>query len=95
MLSCCNIEKSESELKVFQWQTERDDCSIELYSAEDSLKLERARAKGLHALNMVIDGIGVVVDLKKMEERNKDTGDLSKVMRVKIKPQGIIATTSL
>lgn len=81
-----NIRLSKSGLNLFQWQTESAD-DIEQYSEEDSFMLERARAKGVHALQLVIDSIEVVVDLDQMEERNKETGVVRKVMRVHSKPK--------
>ena len=82
-----DIEKTESELKRFQWQNESSSGEVEKYSDEDSFKLERAKAKGLSCLVMVIEGFEVVIDLDRMEERNKDSGDVRKVMRTPIKPQ--------
>lgn len=79
------IEKAQIELKSFQWQTESGD-DVEQYSEEDSLKLERAQAKKVQALQLVIDQIEVIIDLDKMEERSKDTGVVRKVVRVHSKP---------
>ena len=81
------IEKAQSELKNFQWQTESGD-DVEQYSEEDSFKLERARAKNIQALQLVIDHIEVVIDIGKMEELNKETGVVRKVVRVPSKPPG-------
>ena len=78
-----DIKKVESELKFFQWQTESDsDSDIEPYSDADCFKLERAHMKKLPAIEIIIDGIEVVIDLDKMEERSKETGDVRKVARV-------------
>lgn len=74
------IKQAENELKMFQWQTEQND--IEQYSAEDSLKLERAKAKNIHALQLVIENVEVIVDLIKMEERAMLTGIVRRVVRV-------------
>ena len=80
------IEKSESELKVYKWQSEADD-EVELYSDDDSLKLERARAKKLPALEMIIDDtVEVVIDLDKMEEISKVTGKVRELKRTLINP---------
>lgn len=79
------IKLAEGELKLFQWQTESGD-DIEQYSKEDSFMLERATAKHVHALQLVIESIEVVVDLARMEERNKQTGVVRKVVRVHSKP---------
>ena len=81
------IEKAQSELKNFQWQTESGD-DVEQYCEEDSFKLERARAKNVQALQLVIDHIEVVIDIGKMEELNKETGVVRKVVRVPSKPPG-------
>ncbi len=78
------IEESASELKFFQWQRGDDD---ETYSYEDSFKLERARAKKIHAIQMAIDDIEVIIDLDKMEERSA-TGIVRKVNRSAIKQSG-------
>jgi poly [ADP-ribose] polymerase 10/14/15 len=79
------IEKAQAELKMFQWQTESgDDLEPEPYSEDDSFKLERARAKKVQALQLVVDHIEVVVDLGKMEERCKESGTVRKVIRVPI-----------
>ena len=78
------IEKAEMELKQFQWQSEND-SEVEKYSDEDSFKLERAMAKNLHAIEIVIDYLDFIIDLDRMEERNKTTGDVRKVARVPIK----------
>ena len=83
-----DIEKTKSELKRFQWQNESSSGEVEKYSDKDSFKLERAKAKGLSCLVMVIEGFEVVIDLDRMEERNKDSGDVRKVIRTPIKPQG-------
>ena len=80
-----DIKKAESELKSYQWQTESD-SEIEPYSDANGFKLERAHMKKLSALEMIIDGIELVIDLDRMEERSKETGDVRKVARVPKKP---------
>lgn len=75
------IEKSESDLKFYQWLVE--DVDDKPYSSEDSLKLERAWKKAIPAL-LITDE--VIVDLTTMEERSTITGAVRKVMRVPIKP---------
>ena len=81
-----DIKKAESELKSYQWQTKRKDSEIKSYSDANGFKLERAYMKKLSALEMIIDGIELVIDLDKMEERSKETGDVRKVARVPKNP---------
>ena len=75
------IEKLESELKLYRWLVEDDDDKP--YSIEDSLKLERAWKKTIPVLRITDE---VIVDLTTMEERSTITGAVRKVMRVPIKP---------
>jgi O-acetyl-ADP-ribose deacetylase (regulator of RNase III) len=75
------VEEAERELKSVEWQSEEDE-EIEQYCHADSLKLERARAKKISILSMVVDSIPVVVNLEKMEEENTATGNIRKVTRV-------------
>ena len=80
-----DVEKAESELKLYEWQNVDDDGMVEKYSHEASVKLERAYSKQLEAIDLIIDDIGVVVDLKTEEEIDKSTGKRRAVKRVKIK----------
>ena len=77
------VEQAKNELKLFQWQSETESGDdTEPYTDVDSVKLERARAKKVSKLQMMVDNIPVVVDLAKMEEVNTETGNKRKVMRV-------------
>ena len=80
-----DVEKAESELKLHEWQNVDDDGTVEKYSHEASVKLKRAYNKQLEAIDLIIDDIGVVVDLKAKEEIDKSTGKRRAVKRVKIK----------
>ena len=77
------IERAESELRLFEWQWEDDDGTIEVYQYEASVKLERAFRKDLEAIEMIIENVSVVVDLKTMEEIDKSTGKRHAVKRMK------------
>ena len=80
-----DVEKAESELKLYEWQSIADDGIVEKYPYEASVKLERAHHKQLEAIEMIIDDIGVMVDLKAEEEIDKTSGKRRTVKRVKIK----------
>ena len=86
------IERAESELRLFEWQWEDDDGTTEVYQYEASVKLERAFRKNLEAIEMIIENVSVVVDLKNSEEIDKSTGKRRAVKRVK-KPYTIGKST--
>ena len=82
------IERAESELRLFEWQRTDDDGTTEVYQYDASVKLERAFRKNLEAIEMIIDDVSVMVDLKNSEEIDKTTGKRHVVKRVK-KPHAI------
>ena len=77
------IERAESELRLYEWQWVDDDGTTEVYQYEASVKLERAFRKNLEAIEMIIENVSVVVDLKTLEEIDKSTGKRRAVKRVK------------
>ncbi len=81
------IERCKTDLKLVQWQSS-DKSEMDTYGPSDSFKLERAQIMNLEALSMVIDGIEVIIDLKKMEERTPKTGNVRQVTRGPIKRFG-------
>ena len=82
------IERAESELRLLEWQWVDDDGATEVYQYEASVKLERAFRKNLEAIEMIVENVSVVVDLKSWEEIDKSTGKRHAVKRVK-KPHTI------
>ena len=84
------IEKDvQFELQQHEWYTSGDgDSDKEEYSLEDSFMLERAYQSRVPAIELVIDNMEVVVDLKSnpMEERSKNTGMVRTVKREKKRP---------
>ena len=82
------VERAESELRLFEWQSVDDDGAIEAYQHEAGVKLERAHCKRLEGIEMIIENVGVMIDLKSMEEIDKSTGKRRNVKRVK-KPRTI------
>jgi hypothetical protein len=88
------IERAESELRLYEWQWEDDDGTLEAYQYEAGVKLERAFKKDLEAIEMIIDDVSVLVDLKSMEEIDKSTGKRRAVKRTK-KPYTIGKPTQL
>ena len=88
------IERAESELRLYEWQWEDDDGTTEAYQYEAGVKLERAFKKDLVAIEMIIDNVSVMVDLKSMEEIDKTTGKRRAVKRTK-KPYTIGRPTQL
>lgn len=79
------IEKAQNELQLFEWKSYSDDDGMETYSFDDSCMLERAFTKNLPGIELVIDGVEVVIDLNTMQERSKFSGKVIKVKREKIK----------
>ena len=77
------VERAESELRLFEWQCIADDGSIEAYQHDAGVKLERAHSKNLEGIDMIIENVGVMIDLKAMEEIDKSTGKRCVVKRVK------------
>ena len=77
-----DIEKAQSELQIYEWQSQ-DDETFESYPPEANARLERAFKKGIPAIEMAIDDIEVIIDLKKYEEISKTTGFRRGVKRVK------------
>lgn len=79
------IERAESELRLYEWQWVEDDGATEVYQYEASVKLERAFRKNLEVIEMIVENVSVVVDLKSspMEEIDKSTGKRREVKREK------------
>ena len=77
------VEKAESELRLFEWCCADDDGIYEVYHHEASVKLERAFSKKLDDIDMIIDNVSVVINLKGMEEIDKSTGKRRTVKREK------------
>ena len=77
------VERAESELRLFEWHCVDDDGTSEPYPYEASVKLERAHCKNLEGIEMIIEDVGVMIDLKTMEEIDKSTGKRRVVKRVK------------
>ena len=76
------IEKAQSELQIYEWQSQ-DGETYEPYLTDASIRLERAFKQRESTVEMSIDDVAVTVDLNKMEELNKSTGDRRSVRRVK------------
>ena len=77
-------EKAKAELTMYMWQSD-DNGHIKPYSEGASIRLERACAKNLQAIEMVIDSNSTVIDLQSMQEINKSSGKIRTVARVKRK----------
>ena len=76
------IEKAKSEVQMFDWQS-HDGDTFEPYPEEAAVRLERASQKGIKAVEMTIDDIDVMVDLKAMREICKGSGSVRSVRRVR------------
>ena len=76
------VEGAQRELRLYEWQSD-DDGEFESYPSEASVRLERAFNKNLDAIEMMIDNVGIVVDLKRMIEISKTTGKERTVRRTK------------
>jgi O-acetyl-ADP-ribose deacetylase (regulator of RNase III) len=77
------IEKAILELRLYEWQWMNDDGTIEAYQYEASVKLERAFRKDLEVIEMIIENVSVLVDLKYMEEIDRSTGKRRDIKRIK------------
>ena len=77
-----DIKHATDQLETYQWSTSSDEI-LEPYPDEAAAQLERARIKGTEQIELVIDGIEVVIDLKRMEETSKITGKRVIVKREK------------
>ena len=77
------VQKAESELRLFEWRCADDDGGYEVYHHEASVRLERAFSKGLEGIDMIIDNVSIMIDLKGMEEIDKSTGKRRAVKREK------------
>ena len=77
-----DIEKAQSELQIYEWQSQ-DGETFESYPPEANARLERAFKRGIPAIEMAIDDIEVIIDLKNCEEISKTTGFRRTVKRVK------------
>ncbi len=75
------------ELSQYEWYTGSDSDKLEVYSTEDSFMLERAYQCNVPAIELVIDDVEVVVNLKNipMVERSTNTGNVRTVTRAKKK----------
>ena len=78
------IEKVQSQLKLYQWQSCIEDQCFEAYPHDVSMKLERAYQSKLSGVEVDIDGENAFIDLKKMEEVNKTSSIKRFVKRCKI-----------
>jgi len=78
------FEKCLVDLRDYQWQSlDPTDSTTEDYSEEDCIRLERAYKKSLHAIEMTIDAVAVIIDLHNLTETNKTTGGMRTIQRVK------------
>lgn len=77
-----DVEGAQRELRLYEWQSD-DDGEFESYPPEASVRLERAYTKKLDAIEMTIDDVAIVVDLKRMIEISKSTGKERTVRRAK------------
>lgn len=76
------VEKAHSELQIFEWQSQ-DGETFESYPTEASVRLERAFIKRIPFIEMTIDDVEVIIDLKNLQEMSKATGSTRTVKRVR------------
>lgn len=76
------VDKCMGELKIYEWQSE-DDGGFEPYPPEASIRLERAFNKKLGAIELIVEGVAVVIDLQDNVETSKTTGMRREVRRLK------------
>ena len=80
------IEKTQNVLQLFEWNSYGNDGELENYSPEDSAMLERAFVTDLPGIELIIENVQVVIDLKSMKERSKLSGQVRTVKREKKRP---------
>ena len=78
-----DVEKSKTELISFEWQSEDDDGMYEPYPPEANIWIERAHGRGAKAVELIIDGVAVIIDLQYQTETDKTTGKRRNLRRVK------------
>ena len=78
-----DIERSKTDLISFEWQSEDDDGMYETYPPEANIRLERAYSRGAKAVELIIDGVAVVIDLQNNIETDKTTGKRRNIRRAK------------
>ncbi len=78
-----DIERAKAELQMYQWQTLDNSGATEPYPDAAAVRLERAHRKNSMYVEMSIDNIAVLIDLRRMTESSKDTGITREVQRVK------------
>ena len=88
------VEKAHTELQIFEWQSQ-DGETFESYPPEANIRLERALKKGIPAIQMTIDDVEVVIDLKNFQEMSRATGSTRTVQRVRKMQIGKLHSCSL
>ena len=76
------VERCMGELKMYEWQSE-DGGSFEAYPPEASIRLERAFNKKLDAIELIVEGVAVVIQFQENVEISKTTGSRREVRRMK------------
>lgn len=80
------IDQAAAQLIIYQWATSSDG-GMEVYPHEAAIQLERAHKKGVDQVELVIDGIEVIINLKAMKETSRITGQKVDVIREKKTPE--------
>lgn len=95
------VEKCKNELNIYEWQSE-DDGGFEPYPPEASIKLERAYSKKLDTIQLIVEGVSVLIDLQEKIEISQMTGKRRDVIRVKrsktvgeLSPRSVILSVTL
>ncbi len=84
-----DIERTMANLQKFEWLSEDSEESYEPFPPEASVRLERATNKGINAIELVVEGVAVVIDLQNGIETNKTTGKRRKILRTKKSMQSV------
>ena len=78
-----DIDRSKANLEKVEWLSEDNEGAYESFPPEASVRLERASKKRINAMELIVDGVAVVIDLQNNIETNKTTGKRRRILRSK------------